>query len=116
MRHNVHIYCCLCIVKISLTELVKKMVDQFIRQVSKKTWYRWSFYVNIILFFIIAISLFFLILDSYEAGKIAQRGGGDMLSQQWLYIGRDIAFLSISFALVFFQFFRNLLVIIRRSL
>ena len=92
------------------------MIDQSIRQVSKKTWYRWSFYINIILFFIIAISILFLILDSYEAGKIAQRGGGDMLSQAWLSIGRDIAFLSISLALVFFQFFRNLLVIIRRSL
>ena len=92
------------------------MADQSIRHVSKKTWYRWSFYIYIILFFIIAISLFFLILDSYEAGKIAQRGGGDLLSQQWLFVGRDIAFLSIAFALVFFQFFRNLLVIIRRSL
>jgi hypothetical protein len=92
------------------------MVDQSIRQISKKSWYRWSFYVNIILFFIIAISILFLILDSYEAGKIAKAGGGDALSKVWLWIGRDIAFLSVSLALIFFQFFRNLLVIIKRSL
>ena len=92
------------------------MVDQSIRQISRKTWYRWSFYVNIILFFVIGLSITLLITDTYAAGKIAYKGGGDPLSQQWLYIGRDVAFLSISFALVFFQFFKNLLVIIRRSL
>ncbi|MEF8848097.1 MAG: hypothetical protein V5A68_03080 [Candidatus Thermoplasmatota archaeon] len=91
------------------------MVEDKLRQISKKTWYRWSLYINIVLFFIIAISLYFLIVDSYQAGKLAQ-GGGDALSQQWLYIARDIAFVSISLALVFFQFFRNLLTIIRRSL
>ena len=92
-----------------------KMVDQSFRQISKKTWYRWSFYINIVLFFVIAISTYFLILDSYQAGKLS-RIGGDSLSQQWLYIARDIVFLAISIALIFFQFFRNLLVIIRRSL
>jgi Fe2+ transport system protein B len=93
------------------------MVDQSFRQISKKTWYRWSFYINIVLFFIIALSVLFLILDSYEAGQISvSRSGSDALSQQWLYIVRDIAFLTISIALIFFQFFRNLLVIIRRSL
>ncbi len=92
------------------------MDDNTFRQISKKTWYRWSFYVNIVLFFIIAISLFLLIIDSYNAGKIAITGAGDTLSQAWLVIARDVAFLSVSLALVFFQFFRNLLTIIRRSL
>jgi hypothetical protein len=91
------------------------MVDEPFKQMSKKTWYRWSFYINIVLFFIIAISLYLIIVDSYAAGKLAN-AGGDLLSQQWLYIARDLAFLSISLALVFFQFYRNLLTIIRRSL
>ena len=68
-----------------------------------------------VLFFIIAISIFLLIIDSYNAGKIFN-AGGDLLSQAWLNIARDVAFLSISLALVFFQFFRNLFTIIRRSL
>lgn len=93
------------------------MDDRTFRQISKKTWYRWSFYINIILFFIIAISLFLLVIDAYRAGEIAGSGGaGDALSQAWLIVARDVAFLSISLALVFFQFFRNLLTIIRRSL
>jgi len=91
------------------------MDEQSFNRISRKTWYRWSFYVNIVLFFIVAISLYLLILDSYQAGKIAEVGG-DSLSQAWLMIARDIAFLAISLALVFFQFFRNLLTIIRRSL
>ena len=91
------------------------MDEQSFNRISRKTWYRWSFYVNIVLFFIVAVSLYLLILDSYEAGKLAGVGG-DALSQAWLMIGRDIAFLAISLALVFFQFFRNLLTIIRRSL
>ncbi len=90
--------------------------DNKFRQISRKTWYRWSFYINIVLFFIVAISVLFLILDAYAAGKIALSGGGDTLSQAWLCIARDIGFLAVALALVFFQFFRNLLTIMRRSL
>jgi hypothetical protein len=92
------------------------MADQTIRHMSKNTWYRWSFYINIILFFIIALSITLLILDSFTAGQYYVSGSKAELSNQWLYVGRDVAFLSIALALVFFQFFRNLLVIIRRSL
>ena len=91
------------------------MADNAFHQMSKKTWYKWSFYINIILFFIIAISILFLIIDSYTAGKLFN-AGGDVLSQAWLCIARDVAFLSISLALVFFQFFRNMLKIMQRSL
>ena len=86
------------------------MVDNRIRQISKKTWYNWSFYINIILFFIIALFIFLLVIDCLTYGTT---GAG---SYAWLYIARDLAFLSIALALVFFQFFRNLLTIMRRSL
>ena len=89
--------------------------DNKFRQISRKTWYRWSFYINIVLFFVVAISVLFLIIDAYDAGK-AVSIGGDTLSQKWLHIARDIGFLAVALALVFFQFFRNLLTIMRRSL
>ena len=91
------------------------MTDNTFHQMSKKTWYKWSFYINIVLFFIVAISILLLIIDSYSAGKIFYVGG-DTQSQAWIYIARDVAFLSISLALIFFQFFGNLLKIMRRSL
>jgi len=83
------------------------MVDgNRISQMSKKTWYRWSFYINIVLFFIVALFIYLLVIDCLEF-----KGGYD-----WIYITRDIGFLSVSLALIFFQFFRNLLIIMRRSL
>ncbi len=82
------------------------MVDGKINQISKKTWYKWSFYINIILFFIVALFVYLLVIDSLQF-----KGGYD-----WIYITRDIGFLSAALALIFFQFFRNLLIIMRRSL
>jgi hypothetical protein len=69
------------------------MVEEMIRNMSKKTWYRWSLYIYIILFFIVG-------------------GTGDI----WLYVARDIAFIAIALALIFFQSIRNLFTIMRRSL
>ena len=81
--------------------------DNKFRHISRKTWYRWSFYINIVLFFIVALFIYLLVIDclSYNAG-----------SYTWLSIARDIGFLSVALALIFFQFFRNLLTIMRRSL
>jgi len=84
------------------------MVDNMIRQMSKKTWYKWSFYINIILFFIVGVFIYLLVKDSMAVGE---RGGGT-----WLFVARDIAFIAVALALIFFQFFRNLFVIMRRSL
>jgi len=77
-------------------------------QMSKETWYKWSFYINIILFFIVALFIYQLVRDCL------QFPGPNPYS--WLYITRDLVFLSIALALVFFQFFRNMLKIMRRSL
>jgi hypothetical protein len=84
------------------------MVDgKRINQISKKTWYKWSFYINIVLFFIVGLFVYLLVIDSLNYNRI---------SYDWLYIARDIGFLSVTLALIFFQFFRNLLIIMRRSL
>ena len=94
------------------------MMENIAQTLSKKTWYRWSFYINIVLFFIIALFTCLVILDAYNAGQVAAQStsSADDVSQAWAYVVRDIAFLSVSLALVFFQFFRDLLIIIRRSL
>jgi len=91
------------------------MTESEFLQIDKKTWNKWSFYINIILFIFVALSIVLLILDAYYAGKLSTYAVGDQLSQAWLYIGRDIAFLSVSLALIFFQFFKNLRTIIKRS-
>jgi len=85
------------------------MVDEMMRNVTRKTWYKWSFYFNIVLFFIVALFLYLLIVDSISYG----RGSG---SDAWLYITRDVAFIAISLSLIFAQFIRNLFLIMRRAL
>ncbi|MBN2065683.1 MAG: hypothetical protein JW771_02620 [Candidatus Thermoplasmatota archaeon] len=85
------------------------MASDMLQQMSKKTWYRWSFYINIVLFFIIALCIYLLVIDCLSLHLSAD-------PYAWLYITRDLAFLSIALALIFFQFFRNLLLIMRRAL
>ena len=87
------------------------MVDEAFAKMSKQSWYRWSFYMNIILFLIIIISIVFLVRDSIDAGRNWEENPGQML-----LITRDVGFLIGALALVFFQFFRNLRIIMRRSL
>ena len=88
-----------------------------IHHIDKKTWQKWSFYVNILVFIIIAISVYLLILDSYTAGQIAASlaYGTNELSQAWLIIVRDVAFLAIALSYVFFLLFRYQRQIMRRS-
>lgn len=91
------------------------MVENIVRQTTKKTWYKWSLYVNIILFFIVAIMLYFVIIQSYVAGKAYVINAGNNTDEMWVLISY-IAILVIAIALLFFQFFKNLFTIIKRSL
>jgi len=92
------------------------MVENIV-PMEKKTWYKWSFYVNVILFLIIASFIVLLILDCYNAGYMSANSASSTdLSNAWLYVLRDLGFLAVALALVFFQFFRNLSLIRRRSL
>ncbi len=84
------------------------MADELFRQIGRKTWYKWSIYINVILFFIIGLFLYLLVKDSLTYA----REEGDT----WLYITRDIAAIAIALALVFFQLIRNIFIIMRRSL
>jgi hypothetical protein len=84
------------------------MVDEIMRNMSKKTWYKWSLYINIVLFFIVALFLYLLVVDSIEYGRVR----GDV----WLLVTRDVAFVSVSLSLIFAQFIRYLFIIMRRSL
>jgi uncharacterized BrkB/YihY/UPF0761 family membrane protein len=92
------------------------MVENRMHQIDKKTWYKWSFYLNIIMFIIIAVALFLLIIDSYHAGQLAasEAYGTDALSQAWLIIVRDVAILAVAFTYVFFIIFRYQRMISRR--
>ncbi|RLF63267.1 MAG: hypothetical protein DRN33_04430 [Thermoplasmata archaeon] len=82
------------------------MVENIIRQTSKKTWYRLSVYINLILFFIVALGITLMYSDF-----ITKTG-----NEQWISVTRDIAVIAVALALIFYQFFRNLYIIMKRSL
>jgi len=84
------------------------MVENIVRQTSKKTWYRWSVYINVVLFFIVALMMYLLVKHSIDYGL----KGGEL----WRWITLDIGIIAIAVSLIFFQFFRNLFTIIKRSL
>ena len=84
------------------------MVENIVKKTSKKTWYKWTLYINIILFFIVALFIYYLVKD---VGVATTEGG-----VTWLYVSRDIAFIAVALALIFVQFIRNLFIIMRRSL
>ncbi len=91
------------------------MVGNMLQQFSKQKWYKWAFYVNIILFFVVVVSIYFLVIDSINAG-MNLKGDPNKILNIALNIARDIGFLVAALALIFFQFFRNMMTIIRRSL
>ena len=100
------------------------MVDNIIRQTSKKTWYTWSMYINIFLFLLVAVFVFLVVRDAYEAGYAAcqvdilgyESGSSSDLTGKMFALSRDVAILGVIIALIFFQFFRNLMTIMKRSL
>ena len=85
-----------------------------IYQIDKKTWYKWSFYINIVVFIIIAISVYLLFHDAYVAGSI-QSDGGAVLTSAMLYVVRDVAFLAICLTYIFVQLFKYQRIIILRN-
>ena len=81
------------------------MVEKLLRQTSRKTWYRWSVYIYVLMFALVAIMIFFLTYHSMHYNVA-----------NWHYIVIDAVILTFALAVIMIQFFRNLFTIIKRSL
>ncbi len=90
------------------------MVEDMFRKTSKKTWYKWSFYLNIILFFVVAVFLYLVVYDAYNAGKFYLNEPD--YSFYLFALARDVAILGVALSILFIQLIRNISTIIRRSL
>ena len=91
------------------------MSENPILPVDKKTWNKWSFYINVIIFFIVAVFIYLLVIDSYNAGSISVQNNTNLLSNAWIMVVRDIAFLVASLVIIFFQLFSYYKQLSRRS-
>ena len=81
------------------------MVEARKQQIDKETWDKMSFYIDIVVFAIIAICIYLLIQHSYYAGMY-QSTGGAVLSQEWFTVAGVVAFLAICLTWIFFRLFR----------
>lgn len=78
-----------------------------------ENWKRWSFYVDLIIYIIIALFFYLVIRDSYVAGTL-QNSGGATLTDAWLAVLRDVAFITFGLAWTFFRLYKFRSLITRR--
>jgi hypothetical protein len=91
------------------------MSENPILPIDKKTWNKWSFYINVILFLIIAIFIYLLIFDSFNAGILYVENDTNLLTNAWIAVVRDVAFLAVGIVILFVQMFNYYRQFSRRS-
>ena len=91
------------------------MSENPILPVDKKTWNKWSFYINVIIFIIVAVFIYLLIRDAYDAGQVSVQNNTNLLTDAWFVIVRDIAFLAAGLVILFVQLFNYYRQLSRRS-
>ena len=83
------------------------MVENMIKQTSKKTMYKLSFYLNILLFFVVVL---FIVLISRD--YLTYVNTKDTI----IPLIQNLIVIMVALTLIFYQFFRNLFTIMKRSL
>jgi hypothetical protein len=73
------------------------------QQIDKDTWNKWSFYIDIIVFAIIAICIYLIIQHSYAAGM---NSGAPTEAQEWFTIAGAVALISICLTWIFTRLYR----------
>ena len=91
------------------------MSENPILPVDKKTWNKWSFYINVIIFIIIAVVIWILILDAFNAGTVYAQSNATLLTNAWIAVVRDVAFLAVGLVILFVQMFNYYRQLSRRS-
>jgi len=91
------------------------MVDRLNLQIDKKMWNRVSFYINVVIFLIVAVFLYLLIIDSFSAGRLSNATDTLVLSNAWIAVARDVAFVAVGFVIIFVQLFLSYRKLSQRS-
>lgn len=76
------------------------------RPISSKVWRRWLFYLDLVIIAIFVIALVFLVQDAYLAGTYSGRGSSALQDLHLWYMIRDVAFVAVSIAWIFYRFFK----------
>jgi hypothetical protein len=81
------------------------MADRQNLQIDKQMWNRFSFYINVVIFLVVAVFLYLLILDCFNAGRLSTTTDTLLLSNAWVAVARDVAFVAVGFVVIFVQLF-----------
>ena len=90
------------------------MSENPVLPIDKKTWNKWSFYINVVIFIIIAVVIWLLILDAFSAGTVYGQNATE-LTNAWIAVVRDVAFLAVGLVILFVQMFNYYRQLSRRS-
>ncbi len=85
-----------------------------IQRVDRRTWDRYLFYTDLVIFTIFSLSLILLVRHTFLAGQ--DYNAGDLSSANralWLVVG-DTVFLVGSLAWIVYRFFRNQYIVLTR--
>jgi uncharacterized Tic20 family protein len=91
------------------------MSENQVLPVDKRTWNKWSFYINVVIFIIIAVIIYLLILDAFNAGTLFAQNDTTSLTNAWIAVVRDVAFLAVGLVILFVQMFNYYRQLSRRS-
>jgi len=89
------------------------MSENPVLPVDKKTWNKWSFYINVVIFIIIAVFIYLLFQDAYSAGTVYDIPSE--LRDGLITVMRDVAFLAVGLVILFVQMFNYYRQLSRRS-
>ncbi len=91
------------------------MSETQVLPVDKRTWNKWSFYINVVLFIIVAVFIYLVILDAFNAGTVFAGSDPTLLTNAWIAVVRDVAFLAVGLVILFVQMFNYYRQLSRRS-
>ncbi|KAA0008020.1 MAG: hypothetical protein J7L32_04655 [Thermoplasmata archaeon] len=81
------------------------MNDISMSGLDRNTKERLMFFIDLMMFFIVAISMFFLVLNAYNAGKFFGSGSMGYAQQSLFYMAGSLVFVTVSMMWIFVRFF-----------
>ncbi|HID24983.1 MAG TPA: hypothetical protein EYP23_00740 [Thermoplasmata archaeon] len=89
------------------------MVETPLVGLDRNTKERLMFFMDLMMFFIVAVSMFFLVLNAYNAGRFFGIGSMGCAQQSLFYVAGSTVFLSVSMTWIFIRFFKRRTIIRR---
>ncbi|HEC87644.1 MAG TPA: hypothetical protein ENI49_07280 [Thermoplasmatales archaeon] len=85
------------------TDMVEGIID-----LDKRARERIAFYIDLVMFIVVAASVVSLAIHSYISGMYAVQGSSINATNEMMYVAASVAFLAVSMTWIFIRYFKNL--------